>query len=385
MGANGRDRGVLVLNAGSSSIKLAVFHANAAPSLTASATEIGGDGTLSVGAERSPRHFATHREALEALLAALRARGQDLASFEVAAHRVVHGGQTLTETCVVTAEIRDRIAALSPLAPLHNPHAVALMDLLTLFAPELAQVAVFDTAFHASIPAAARRYALPEIDAVAEMTRYGFHGISYQGLVEALPRLSGAALPSRLLACHLGNGASLCAIRDGRSVATTMGYSPLSGLTMGTRTGDIDGNAVLDLAERVGIARARHILNQQSGLIGLGGASDMRALRASAASGDRRAAFALEHFAHWAVRHAGSMVAAMGGLDAVAFTGGIGEHDAEMRAAIMDGLAFTGLRHDAGVAGPALHAPSSPVTAWVVPAGEEASIARAARVVMEAA
>ncbi|MEO1472059.1 MAG: hypothetical protein AAFV86_23735 [Pseudomonadota bacterium] len=164
-----------------------------------------------------------------------------------------------------------------------------------------------------------------------------------------------------------------------------MGYSPLAGLTMGTRSGDIDANGALILAERVGIERARRILNHESGLLGLGGASDMRALEASDAPA---AAFALEHFAYWAVRHAGSMIAAMGGLDAVAFTGGIGENAPAIRNGIMAGLAFTGLAVDDasnGAGGPSLHAAGSRVTAWVVPAAEEATIADAARALMETA
>jgi acetate kinase len=174
----------------------------------------------------------------------------------------------------------------------------------------------------------------------------------------------------------MGNGVSACAIREGRSVATTMGYSPLDGLTMGTRAGGIDGNAVLRLAEEFGIDGARQILNRESGLLGLGGASDMRALHAA---GTERSRFAVGHFIYWATRHAGSLIAAMGGLDAVAFTGGIGENDPVVRAGIVDGLSFTGAALDP-VANAAhatrLHAPRSDVAIWTVPAAEEAQIAR---------
>ncbi|MEO1331704.1 MAG: acetate kinase, partial [Pseudomonadota bacterium] len=245
-------------------------------------------------------------EVIAVLLAML---GEAGARPAAAAHRVVHGGPDLTQPVVLTPASRAAIEAAVPLAPLHNPPALAVIDALAAAMPGLVQVACFDTAFHATNPAVATRYALPDTDETAGLRRYGFHGISYQGLVARLPALAGA-LPGRVLACHLGNGASLCAIREGRSVATTMGYSPLAGLTMGTRSGDIDANAALILAERVGIERARRILNHESGLLGLGGASDMRALEAS---DDPAAAFALEHFAYWAVRHAGSMIAAMGG------------------------------------------------------------------------
>jgi acetate kinase len=184
------------------------------------------------------------------------------------------------------------------------------------------------------------------------------------------------------LALHLGNGASICAIKDGRSVATTMGYSPLDGLTMGTRAGSVDGNAVLRLAADHGIPRASEILNKESGLLALGGHSDMRALHAAKTP---QAAFAIAHFCYWAVRHAGSMIAAMGGLDAVAFTGGIGEHDAHVRAQIIQGLAWLGLDLDAGANGKAarqIHRATSKQPIWIIPAEEEAQIAREAVGVM---
>jgi len=261
---------------------------------------------------------------------------------------------------------------------LHNPANLAAIRALAELAPGLAQFASFDTAFHAGQPEVAARYAVPDTVAALGIRRYGFHGISYAGLVEAVA--AKGPLPRRLLALHLGNGASLCAIVDGRSVATTMGYSPLEGLTMGTRSGGIDGNAVLRMAEVYGIAEAGRILNHESGLRGLSGASDMRAL---AQAGTPEAQFARDHFAYWAVRHAGSMIAAMGGIDALAFTGGIGEHDAEMRGQIMAGLAFTGLVvGDAGL-DEKLHDSTSLVAAWVIPAAEEASIAAEAVRVMD--
>ena len=188
-------------------------------------------------------------------------------------------------------------------------------------------------------------------------------------------------LPRRLLACHLGNGCSLAAILDGRSVATTMGYSPLDGLTMGTRTGGIDGNAVLRLAGLHGVERAGQILNRESGLLGLGGFSDLRALHAA---GTPEARFALRHFAYWAVRHAGSMVAAMGGLDAVVFTGGIGENDPWMRNEILSGLSYLGVSSDPSANArneTALHDATSDVVILVVPADEERQIALEAQAV----
>ena len=233
----------------------------------------------------------------------------------------------------------DRCSAL---APLHNPHNLAAITTLARLAPDLPQTATFDTAFHATNPEVAARYALPAQIEARGLRRYGFHGTSYASLVRHMPRLTGAALPKRLLAFHLGNGASICAIRDAQSVATTMGYSPLGGLTMGTRTGEIDGNAVLRLAEEDGIAATQHLLNKESGLRGLsGGLSDMRALLEADTPETR---FAVEHFCYWAVRHAGSLIAAMEGVDAVAFTGGIGENAAPIRARIFEGLAWLGTR-----------------------------------------
>ncbi|MBZ4689689.1 MAG: acetate kinase [Cereibacter sp.] len=365
---------LLVVNAGSSSIKLVLFR-DGAPMLSGAVTEIGGAAELVLGPLRRSVQAADHLGAIALCLAALEELGHPVPTLQAAAHRVVHGGRRLVAPCRVTPEIEAEIAACIPLAPLHNPHNLAAIRALRAVAPDLPQFASFDTAFHASNPEEALRYALPP--GHEEIRRYGFHGISYAGLVEQLPAISGAPLPERLLALHLGNGASLCAIRGGQSVATTMGYSPLDGLTMGTRSGSIDGNAVLRLAELHGIDGAARILNRESGLLGLGGASDMRALQAA---GTEAAEFAIRHFRYWVLRHAGSMIAAMQGLDAVAFTGGIGENDIQLRRQILEGLHWAGVEVDgADPAGPRLHAEGSRVAAWIVPAREEARIAAEAR------
>ena len=369
---------LLVLNAGSSSVKFALFAPDLTDRLRGSVTEIGGRAELSVAGLRTPVSAPDHAAAIAVLLAALSDRGHPPRSLTAAAHRVVHGGAALTAPTRLTPDTIAAIEACIPLAPLHNPAHLAGIRAMQAAAPDLPQCASFDTAFHAHQPAVATTYALPAEDRATGLRRYGFHGISYAALTEAVPALAGH-LPPRLLALHLGNGASACAILEGRSVATTMGYSPLSGLTMGTRTGDIDGNAVLALARTHGIDGAARILNQGSGLLALGGASDMRTLAGTGQD------FAREHFAYWAIRHAGSLIAAMGGLDAVAFTGGIGEHDAAIRAAILTGLAFTGLRFDPAATGPALHTMGSPVTAWIVPAEEERRIAAEALACLDAA
>jgi len=367
---------ILVLNAGSSSIKFAVFDGNLNEVLSGMADGIGGPGFLKVGTGKTELDLEDHDAALSAALDAL--RGQDLPPerFTAAAHRVVHGGTTLTAPARVTPDILNKIRACVPLAPLHNPHNIAAMETLARLVPDLPQFASFDTAFHATMPEVERLYALPPHIAARGIRRYGFHGTSYASLVRLWPSVTGGALPDRVLAFHLGNGVSLCALHEGRSVATTMGYSPLEGLTMGTRTGDIDANAVLRLAEEDGIAATAKLLNRESGLLGLsGGTSDMRALLAS---DDADCRLAVDHFCHRAVRHAGALIATMGGCDALAFTGGIGENAAPIRARIMQGLAWLGLSMD-GAANdtntPRLHARDSAISAWIIPAEEERMIA----------
>ncbi|WP_136644427.1 acetate/propionate family kinase [Tabrizicola sp. YIM 78059] len=350
----------LIVNAGSSSLKLKLFEGEREVARSA-VTEIGPDG---------------HRAAM---IDALAQAGVAVDRLTAAAHRVVHGGAYLTATCRVTPEVLRGIEACVPLAPLHNPANLVGIQAVHDIAPDLPQYAAFDTAFHATNPDVAVTYALPASERARGLRRYGFHGLSYAALVRILR--DRGELPERLLACHLGNGCSMAAIVNGCSVATTMGYSPLDGLTMGTRSGAIDGNAVLRLAELHGVERAGRILNRESGLLGLGGHSDLRALHAA---GTAEARFALDHFAYWAVRHAGSMVAAMGGLDAVVFTGGIGQNDPWMRKKILSGLSFMGVSSD-----PArnarnettLHDATSRVAILLVPADEERQIALEAQAV----
>jgi acetate kinase len=310
--------------------------------------------------------------------------GVGASDLTAAAHRVVHGGVGLIRACKITPAVLDAIRGCIPLAPLHNPANLSGIEGVAELAPDLPQFASFDTAFHATNPQVAVRYALPESDQNRGLRRYGFHGLSYASIVRKVKEKSQYNPPERLLALHLGNGASLCAIRDGQSVATTMGYSPLDGLTMGTRAGSIDGNAVLRLAEVHGITGAGRILNHASGLLALGGHSDMRGLHGA---GTPEAEFAVQHFIYWATRHAGSMIAAMQGLDAIAFTGGIGENDAKVRAGIVQGLGWIGavIDADANAAGAhTLHKAASAVAIWTVPAEEERQIALEATELMQA-
>lgn len=376
---------ILVLNAGSSSIKFALFDASLTEKLSGIAAGIGDQSFLEIAGERREVPLIDHRAALSAVLKALEKRGVTIEGLRAAAHRVVHGGRKLTTPVRITPEVRNEIEACSPLAPLHNPHNLAAIDALAGIAPDLSQFASFDTSFHATNPDVATRYAIPRMMETKGIRRYGFHGLSYASLVRRLPEVSEEPLPSRLLAFHLGNGASLCAIKNGQSIATTMGYSPLDGLTMGTRSGGIDANAVLRLVEENGLERTKAILNHESGLLGLsGGKSDMRKLMLDhTADSD----FAIEHFCYWSLRHAGSLIAALEGVDAIAFTGGIGENAVGVRARILRGLEWIGVRMDPDAnhgRKARLHAESSKVAVWVIPAEEERTIAMDAVQCLEA-
>ncbi|MGJ8595162.1 acetate/propionate family kinase [Sulfitobacter sp.] len=346
------------MNAGSSSIKTALFDGALSETLRIEATGIGGAGALKVADTSQSVDLPDNASALAAIIEALEQQGIALTDLRCVAHRVVHGGTDLTTAQLITPQIRQQIADCIPLAPLHNPHHLAAIDAVQKVAPDLPQCASFDTAFHATIPTVAHRFALPNQPDLTGLRRYGFHGTSYAALTRKLPEHSGT-LPRRLLALHLGNGASLCAIKDGQSIATTMGYSPLGGLTMGTRAGEIDAGAVLALVRMRGLDEADHLLHHQSGLLGLSGLSaDMRTLESSETP---EARFAIEHFCYWITRQAGSMIAALGGLDAIAFTGGIGENSHLVQSTVLENLRWMG-----------------DVPSYIVPAEEELHIAREA-------
>lgn len=326
---------ILVLNAGSSSLKIELFDQGLEPVVSGAVTNVGAQGELKLGESRQDVQTADHAEALQLMLEALEARGHPISALDAAAHRVVHGGTILTQPARLTPSVLRTIESVIPLAPLHNPNNLAGIYALQATAPDLPQYCSFGTAFHATNPDVATRYAIPQTQHDAGIRRYGFHGLSYANMVADF----GDALPHRLMAFHLGNGASLCAILDGKSYATSMGYSPLSGLTMGTRSGDIDGAAVLRMSQAFGEEETDRLLNNASGLKALAGDNNMKTLLSR---DDEAAKFAVEHFCYWAARHAGSAVVAMGGLDAVAFTGGIGENAAPIRDRIMQHLSFLG-------------------------------------------
>lgn len=351
---------ILVVNAGSSSLKIEVFDHDLTSLLTGSVTNIGTDGTIKLGDMRRDVNTADHAQALALMIEALKVAGITIEKLTAAAHRVVHGGTILVEPARITPQVITSIKNVTPLAPLHNPNNLAAMLAFQDMAPDLPQYASFGTAFHATNPDVATRYAIPQTQHDAGIRRYGFHGLSYAHLAESF----GTDLPHRLLAFHLGNGASLCAILDGKSIATSMGYSPLSGLTMGTRSGDIDGAAVLRISAALGEAETERMLIQNSGLQALAGDNDMRSLLNR---DDDAARFAVDHFCYWAARHAGSAIVAMGGLDAVVFTGGIGENAGPIRDKIMTHLACFG-----------------DVPVHVIAADEEKQIARDALALMDA-
>ena len=389
--------GLLVLNAGSSSLKFAVFGmdddgGNALPRLLHG--QIAGiDSTPMLRASRvtpdgreqreeaKAEDIDNHQDAIAFALDWIRHQIVDV-SLAGAGHRVVHGGRGRRHPALITAELLEEIDALCPLAPHHQPHNLAAIRALQAVAPQLPQVACFDTAFHAGQPEVARRLPLPACLRDKGLQRYGFHGLSYEYIVDALAARHGGAVPGRLIVAHLGNGASVCAVRDGRSVATSMGFSTLDGLLMGTRCGTLDPGVLLHLMreERMGEPELSDLLYNDSGLRGISGISaDMRVLLAS---DDPAAADAVDSFCYTLVRTIGSMAAALEGVDALVFTGGIGEHAAQVRAQICRRLAWLGVDFDeaANAAGDAmLTSPHSRAAVWVVPTNEELVIARHTR------
>ena len=384
---------ILVVNAGSSSVKFSLFDVADAELALALRGEIDGIGTAprlvlrdAQGKVLEARSFASaadldHAGAIGLLLelAETGAPGRRIAAV---GHRVVHGGTRFAAPVRVDAGVEAALAELIPLAPLHQPHNLTPIRLLRERAAGLPQIACFDTAFHHTQPAVAQAFGLPAEITDRGVRRYGFHGLSYEYVAATLPALDPRAADGRVVVAHLGNGASMCAILRGRSVATTMGFTALDGLMMGTRPGSLDPGVLPWLQTELGLdARAlTRLLYHESGLLGVSGvSSDMRTLLASQ---EPRARFAIELFCYRASRELGSLAAALGGIDALVFTGGIGEHAADIRARIIDGAAWLGFRLDAGAN--AEHAtrltrPDSPAPAYVVPTDEALMIARHTR------
>lgn len=383
---------ILVLNAGSSSIKFSVYETREDRSLAAGAHgAVDGIGTaprLEVrsagGAELASRSVpcANHHEAIAAIHEWFAEHVGREAGFDGIGHRVVHGGPHHSQPALIDARVLADIVALIPLAPLHQPHHVAAIRAVAAVAPNVPQVACFDTAFHHNQPALAREFALPRELTARGIRRYGFHGLSYEYIVSALPHICAACARGKIVVAHLGNGASMCAIHNGRSVANTMGFTPVDGLPMGTRSGTLDPGVILYLLqhERMSAADIERLVYERSGLLGVSGVSgDMRALLAS----DHPAAeHAVSLFVYRIARELGSLAAALGGLDALVFTAGIGEHAAPVRARVCEAARWLGISLDDAAnraGGPMISTPGSRVQAWIVPTDENLMIARHTR------
>ena len=379
---------ILVVNTGSSSVKFSLYDAGADDLAAEAHGELEGIGVRPRLHIRAPGgaslverdcqagEAADHEGAIATIRAWVDGHlaGTPLAGV---GHRVVHGGETFTEPVRVTDQVLAALERLVPLAPLHQPVNLVPIRALSASNPDLPQVACFDTAFHASQPPIARAVALPRAYTAAGIRRYGFHGLSFEYIASRLPAFGlGAA---RVVVAHLGNGASLCAMRAGRSVATTMGFSVLDGLVMGTRPGTLDAGVLLYLMghDRLDVKALERLLYHESGLLGVSGiSSDMRELLAST---DAHAREAIDLFVYRIGRELGSMAAALGGIDALVFTGGIGEHAAPVRARVCRDAAWLGIRLDEQAnerGGPQLSLPGSPASAWVVPTDENLMIAR---------
>jgi acetate kinase len=381
---------IVVLNAGSSSIKFSVFAAAADEPQAVMRGQIEAlhtsprfsaedDKGASLGKHEWPAGTQLgHSDAVAHIVRFLR---EHRSSYTLAAvgHRVVHGGMQFSRPVRVDAQVVDKLAQLVPLAPLHQPHNLAGIRAVLETHPRLPQVACFDTAFHRTQSEIAQAYALPRAITERGVRRYGFHGLSYEYIAGALPKLDARAGAGRVVVAHLGNGASMCAIEAGRSVASTMGFTAVDGLPMGTRSGALDPGVVLYLMDALGMdARAvEKTIYQQSGLLGVSGvSSDMRTLLASS---DPRAALAVNLFVYRIGRELGSLAAALGGLDALVFTGGIGERSAAIRQKVCEAAAWLGVALDARAneAGTArISEAASRVSAWAVPTNEELMIAR---------
>jgi acetate kinase len=294
-------------------------------------------------------------------------------------HRVVHGGMQYTQPVRADAAVLAALDRFVPLAPLHQPHNLAAIRAVLHRSPDVPQVACFDTAFHRTNPEIAQMFALPYELHEAGVRRYGFHGLSYEYIASVLPQFDTKAAQGRTIVLHLGNGASMCALAGARSVASTMGFTAVDGLPMGTRTGNLDPGVVLYLMDERGMdARAvEKLLYQQSGLLGVSGvASDMRTLLASQ---EARAKLAVDLFVYRIGRELGSLAAALGGLDAIVFTAGVGENSAEIRARVCQTAAWLGVELDAAAnaaGGPRISTAASRVTALAIPTNEELMIAR---------
>lgn len=387
-----KNQAILAVNIGSSSLKFSIHPVSAGPhgrqalppSFGGSVQGLEPDGRLVLtisnpdNQERQPVSVKSDEDSLQAALRVLKALIQDHSqnvSIAAVAHRVVHGGDRFSEAVMVTEEVLRSLHHLDPLAPLHQPHNLRGIAAFSKQFPNTPQIACFDTAFHADITPVEKTFPLTQALYAQGVKRYGFHGLSYRYISTRLMRQSPAA-GKRLLMAHLGNGSSLCACVGGKSFSTTMGFSAIGGLMMGTRCGDLDPGVVLYLVQQgMQAQELENLFYRESGLKGLSGLSaDMRTLRQSS---DARAAFAIQVYTHRVIREAGGLIAAMGGIDAIAFAGGIGENDRILRHELCRGLEFLGIELDTAENQAAsnqqitpIHRPGSQVEVWVVPTDE---------------
>lgn len=384
---------ILVINAGSSSIKFAVFSRDMAEKNPCrlhygSVAGIGAQARFVVRqADNPPRKQGvsaeSHAQALAIILEWLEQSASGV-RFVAAGHRVVHGGAHFSQAVRIDNKVLEQLKGLVVLAPLHQPHALQAIEALQVQRPQLPQVACFDTAFHTTLPRREQLLPLPRSLAGQGIRRYGFHGLSYDYISRVLPEHLGEGADGRVVIAHLGHGVSLCALRHRQSIATTMGPTPLDGLPMGTRSGAIDPAIVLYLLRQGRTAEEiSDLLHRQSGLLGLSGISgDMRELLTSKAAA---AAEAVDYFCYRIQCELGSLAAALGGLDAVVFTGGIGEHAAPVRAAICEGSAWLGVEIDAAAnraQAVRISTDRSRVSVLVIPTDEEQVIARSTATIL---
>ena len=389
---------ILVINAGSSSLKYQLIDMeNEAVIAKGNCDRIGIGGhishkTFDGRTLEADCIFPTHTEAFQKLVETLTTGDaaviSDMSEISAVGHRIVQGAEVFTETCLVTDEVIDKIDGLSELAPVHNhPHALALRACKAVLPANVPQVVVFDTSFHQTMPKKAYMFALPyECYEKFHVRKYGFHGTSHRFVSGELANILGKK-PSELkiVSCHLGNGSSITAVDGGKSVDTSMGFTPLDGVIMGTRCGAIDASAVTFIQNKLNMtpSQTSEYLNKQSGFLGISGiSSDNRDISAAAEKGDKKALLASDMLQYEIKKYIGSYAAAMGGIDAVIFTGGIGENAPEVRQGACEGLGFLGIEIDeklnAGIRGKLtkISTDSSKVQVWVVPTNEELLIAR---------
>ncbi|MDO4311773.1 MAG: acetate kinase [Eubacteriales bacterium] len=387
---------VLVINCGSSSLKFQLINSDSEQVLAKGLCErIGIDGRLTyqpAGGEKSvsDKAMPTHTEAIQFVIDALTDAEtgvvKSLDEIGAVGHRVVHGGEKFTKSVVITDEVKAAIEECNDLAPLHNPANLIGINACQSLMPETPMVAVFDTAFHQTMPEKAYMYGLPyEYYDKYKVRRYGFHGTSHSFVSKRAAELAGRPYDQvKTIVCHLGNGASICAVENGKSVDTSMGLTPLEGLVMGTRSGDIDPAIMEFIAKKEGldIAGLMNVLNKKSGVEGISGvSSDFRDLDNAAAEGNKQAQIALDVFAYRVAKYVGAYTAAMNGVDVIAFTAGIGENAPNVRASVCECLGYLGIEIDEEANGKrgqeiTISTPDSKVKVMVVPTNEELAIAR---------